>query len=53
MCIRDSLTGEVPDAVARRWGTKRGTVLDPVERDGATVDRHHRVRAALAELHAG
>lgn len=47
------LTGEQPDAVARRWGTRRGVVLDPVERDAATVDRHHRVRAALSELHAG
>lgn len=47
------LTGEAPDAVARRWRTRRGTILEPLERDVATVDRHHRVRAALTELHAG
>lgn len=47
------LTGEAPDAVARRWDTRRGVVLDPVERDTPTLDRHHRVRAALAELNAG
>lgn len=44
------LTGEAPDAVARRWGTGRGVVLDPVERDLATVERNHRVREAAGEL---
>jgi xylulokinase len=33
------LTGEDPAAVARRWGTARGPVLDPVERDEATMRR--------------
>ena len=44
------LTGEAPDAVARRWDTRRGSVLEPVERDVATVERHQRVREALADL---
>jgi xylulokinase len=38
------LTGEAPDAVARRWGTRRGIVLDPVERDGETLARHRASR---------
>lgn len=33
------LTGEDPAAVARRWDTARGPVLDAVERDQATLDR--------------
>ncbi len=33
------LTGEDPAAVARRWNTAAGPVLDPVERDDATLDR--------------
>ncbi|MFF2846020.1 xylulokinase [Streptomyces sp. NPDC058001] len=33
------LTGEDPAAVARRWGTARGPVLDPVDRDEAALDR--------------
>lgn len=47
------LSGESPDAVARRWRTRRGTVFDPIDRDVTTLDRHHRVRGALSELHAG
>jgi len=43
-----TLTGEAPDAVARRWGTRQGVVLEPVERDDATLDRHHQARTALA-----
>lgn len=44
------VTGEAPDAVARRWGTGRGTMLDPLPRDLATLERHHRVREAASEL---
>jgi xylulokinase len=33
------LTGETPAAVARRWNTTAGPVHDPVERDGAALDR--------------
>ncbi|MFF6801909.1 xylulokinase [Streptomyces sp. NPDC012616] len=33
------LTGEDPAAVARRWNTARGPVLDAVERDEATLTR--------------
>ncbi|SDJ41933.1 xylulokinase [Streptomyces indicus] len=33
------LTGEDPAAVARRWGTAEGPVLDPVERDDRTLAR--------------
>ncbi|MFJ1729990.1 xylulokinase [Streptomyces sp. NPDC088254] len=33
------LTGEDPAAVARRWNTARGPVLDAVERDEATLAR--------------
>jgi xylulokinase len=46
------LTGEAPDAVARRWGTRHGRVIEPAARDTATLERHTAVRAALAELHA-
>jgi xylulokinase len=44
------LTGEEPDAVARRWGTRRGVELDPVARDVATLERHHRAREAASAL---
>jgi len=33
------LTGEDPAAVARRWGTARGPVLDAVARDEAALER--------------
>ena len=46
------LSGEAPEVVARRWGTRRGTLLDPVERDDATLERIREVRAGLAELNA-
>jgi len=44
------LGGEHPDAVARRWGTRRGTVLEPVSRDEQTRNRIHRVRELTTEL---
>ncbi|MEU3513342.1 xylulokinase [Streptomyces longwoodensis] len=44
------LTGEGPAAVARRWGTARGPVLEPVERDGATMDRISGVLSDAAAL---
>lgn len=46
------LSGEAPDAVARRWNTRRGTVLAPVPGDDAARDRINRVRALTAELNA-
>ncbi|MBF9072695.1 xylulokinase [Streptacidiphilus fuscans] len=33
------LTGEPADAVARRWGTADGPLLDPLPRDEATLER--------------
>ncbi|MDQ8703785.1 xylulokinase [Streptomyces sp. LHD-70] len=33
------LTGEDPAAVARRWDTARGTLLEPVRRDEETLER--------------
>lgn len=44
------LSGETPDEVARRWDTRRGTLLAPVPRDDETRDRINRVREQLAEL---
>jgi xylulokinase len=46
------LDGENPDVVARRWNTRRGTLLDPVERDDATIKRIRDVRSRLTELNA-
>ncbi|MFF9161009.1 xylulokinase [Streptomyces longwoodensis] len=44
------LTGEDPAAVARRWDTARGPVLEPVKRDGATMDRISGVLSGAAAL---
>ncbi|MFJ9037182.1 xylulokinase [Streptomyces sp. NPDC102406] len=44
------LTGEDPAAVARRWNTARGPVLDPVERDEATLERISGVLAGAGPL---
>ncbi|MGW0534855.1 xylulokinase [Streptomyces sp. NPDC003032] len=44
------LTGEDPSAIARRWGTAQGPVLDPVERDEATLSRISRVLTDAAPL---
>jgi xylulokinase len=44
------LTGEDPAAVARRWGTAQGPVLDPVERDEAVLGRIGRVLSDAAPL---
>jgi xylulokinase len=44
------LTGTAPEEIARGWGTRRGTVLEPVARDTATLDRIREVRARLAGL---
>jgi len=35
------LTGESPDAVARRWGTRSGVVLPATDRNEATIRRIH------------
>lgn len=45
------LTGEAPDAVARRWGTRAGVELDPVERDDEALERHAAVRSELLEVY--
>lgn len=47
------LSGEAPEAIARRWDTMRGLRIDPVDVDAATVERHRAVRAALTELNGG
>ncbi|MFI6033497.1 xylulokinase [Streptomyces sp. NPDC051315] len=44
------LTGEDPAAVARRWNTARGPVLDAVERDDATLARIAGVLSDAAPL---
>jgi xylulokinase len=44
------LTGEDPAAVARRWNTTRGPVLDAVERDEATLARIAGVLSDAAPL---
>jgi xylulokinase len=44
------VTGEAPDAVARRWDTRKGTTLDPVTRDDEARSRIDRVRELTAEL---
>ncbi|MGQ4723747.1 xylulokinase [Streptomyces tunisiensis] len=44
------LTGEDPAAVARRWGTAEGPVLDPVERDEETLSRLAGVLSDAAPL---
>ncbi|MEU1117942.1 MULTISPECIES: xylulokinase [unclassified Streptomyces] len=44
------LTGEDPSAVARRWDTARGPVLDPMERDEATLARISGVLSDAAPL---
>jgi xylulokinase len=45
------LTGEAPDLVARRWGTRAGTQLDPpAERDAAALERIRATREAALTL---
>ncbi len=44
------ITGEAPDAVARRWDTRKGTTLDPVSRDDEARARIDRVRELTAGL---
>ncbi|WP_112467668.1 xylulokinase [Streptomyces triticisoli] len=44
------LTGEDPAAVARRWKTADGPVLEPVERDEATLTRISGVLSDAASL---
>ncbi|MGY1398260.1 xylulokinase [Streptomyces sp. SS10] len=44
------LTGEDPAAVARRWGTAEGPVLDAVERDEETLSRLAGVLSDAAPL---
>ncbi|MEU0688866.1 xylulokinase [Streptomyces uncialis] len=44
------LTGEDPSAVARRWGTSRGPVLDPAVRDDETLERISGVLSDAAPL---
>ncbi|MET9498902.1 xylulokinase [Streptomyces sp. NPDC006552] len=47
------LTGEDPAAVARRWDTARGPVLDAVQRDEAALERISGVLAGAASLLEG
>ncbi|WP_369217066.1 xylulokinase [Streptomyces flavofungini] len=44
------LTGEDPSAIARRWGTAEGPVLDPVARDEETLSRISGVLSDAAPL---
>ncbi|HEV2815153.1 MAG TPA: xylulokinase [Solirubrobacteraceae bacterium] len=41
------VTGEAPEAVARRWDVRRGEELDAVEQDAATLERHRVARERL------
>ncbi len=47
---QDELWGEDPAAVARRWNTTAGPVLDAVERDEATMARISGVLSDAAPL---
>lgn len=44
------LVGEAPTAIARRWDTRRGLLLDPVDRDTTTIESIRGVRSRLAAL---
>ena len=44
------LSGEAPERVARRWDTRRGTLLSPMSRDEETLDRIRRVRELTSDL---
>jgi xylulokinase len=44
------ITGVAPDEIARRWNTRRGTVLEPIPRDRAAIERMRLVRSQLAAL---
>ena len=46
------LGGEDPAAVAARWGTNRGTLLDAVARDDERLERIGALRAAVVETPA-
>ncbi|MBN2112887.1 MAG: xylulokinase [Acidimicrobiia bacterium] len=46
------LGGEAPEVVARKWDTRRGILLDPVERDTAALGLIKETRARLAGLNA-
>jgi xylulokinase len=45
-----NLLHEAPRATAARWRSDRGTLLEPLERDAATITRHKRVRDAALGL---
>jgi xylulokinase len=48
------LSGEAPDEVARRWGTRGGITVDPpAERDAETLDRIRATRDAALGLLGG
>jgi xylulokinase len=38
------ITGEEPGVVAARWQTGKGILLEPTQRDDATIARHREVR---------
>ncbi len=45
-------SGEAPEEVARRWGTRRGATIDaPPERDAEALERIRTVREATLPLH--
>jgi hypothetical protein len=44
------LSGEAPDDIARRWNTRRGTILDAVPHDVPTLNRIRDVRSRLSKL---
>ena len=46
------LSGEAPEEVARRWGTRGGVTVDaPAERDVETLERIRATRDVTLALH--
>ncbi|MBU1494281.1 MAG: xylulokinase, partial [Actinobacteria bacterium] len=46
------LSGDPSDVIARRWDTRRGMLLDPIDADVATLERIRDVRARMTEMNA-
>ncbi|MCJ7726250.1 MAG: xylulokinase [Acidimicrobiia bacterium] len=44
------LCDDLPDVIARRWGTRRGTLLDPVDPDLAALERMRGTRSRMIEM---
>ena len=52
LALTDSGVGEAPEALARRWNTRRGVAVEPpAERDRETLERIRATRDATLALH--